>query len=1088
MKTKNFSVVEWDKWKSQVRNFYKNYLIPSCRDVSPVFIQKPMDNRPYISVDIFGKQIVGLLDSGANVSVVGEKGIKLLEKLNISVLPSKLRNVFTVDGTERSIQGVVDLPINIHDTVQIIPALVVPSLPLFFIFGSDFCNLFKIRIDFKNNVWDIHSDCSHSKIKTSSNSENFLNNFDLFCLDELSLVQRDQMKEVIDTFQEVSSENKLGRTNKIIMNIDTGNAKPFKERQYNMSPFMLKIMNEELNEMLKLGVVETSHSPWNSPVLLVKKASGEFRFCFDGRKLNEVTKHDSYPLPRIDRILNLLRDAKFISSIDLRKSFWQIPLDESSKEKTAFSVPGRGLFHFNVVPFGLVNAAQTQQRLVDSLFGPKFEPHIFTYLDDIIVTSSTFEEHCSLLYEIIKILKEANLTVNLSKCHFFKTSLKYLGFVVDRQGLRTDPDKVSVMVNYPRPSTSTEIKRFIGMCSWYRRFIKDFSTLMAPINCLLKGKKKKQSIQWTQEADSAFVKIKNALVSAPILTSPDFARQFTIQCDASDTGIGGILTQEIDGQERVIAYASRSLSRAERTYTVTERELLSLIFLLEKFRPYVEGTVFRVITDHSSLLWINRLKDPCGRLARWSVKLRQHNFTIIHRKGAQNVVPDFLSRIPGETSSDTQVDIPNEVFLVDIAPIETDKWYISQRTNIIQNPSSYPQWKVENDLIYKLIPSKLFIKSNDVEWKLVVPKSQRSSVLSESHNPPVCAHFGFYKTLKRIQQQYYWPKMRHDILKFVRSCKICQSQKHSNTYQLGLMGAEKSVKYPFQVIAVDIMGPFPRSPRGFAYLLVVADFFTKYTLLCPMRSATAVNIVRFLENQVFLVHGVPQFIICDNGQQFAGKTFKKLVDTYEVQKIWFTPRYSAQCNFVERNNKTIGQAIRCYVDEHRNWDAELSKIQQAINTAFHEVHNYSPAFLNFGRHIPLSGKYYGKVTSTSEFELNPGDRKYFADSKSGISAIYDEVCERLHNAYLRNSKSYNLRRKDFQFQVGDKVWKKNKVLSEAVSKFSAKLAPKYVLTIIRKKISRLVYSLVNMDGTPAGEWHIKDLKPYFGSNSDVSVG
>lgn len=1084
MKNKYFSIKEWDMWKGYVRDFYKTYLFPKSQ-VAPVFIRKPMDNRPYISVEIFDRQIAGLLDSGANVSVVGKKGIELLERLNISILPSQLKNIFTVDGTERSIQGVVDLPIKIGNTVQIISALVVPSLPLFFIFGSDFCNLFKIRIDFKNNVWDIQSDFSKSKIVTSVDSQNSLNNFYLYCLEELTFMQRNQMKEVIDSFQEVSSETRLGRTDKIIMNIDTGNAKPFKERQYNMSPYMLKIMNKELDEMLKLGVVEPSHSPWNSPVLLVKKATGEYRFCFDGRRLNEITKHDSYPLPRIDRILNLLRDAKFISSIDLRKSFWQIPLDDSSKEKTAFSVPGRGLFHFNTVPFGLVNAAQTQQRLVDALFGPRFEPHIFTYLDDIIVTSSTFEEHCSLLYEIIKVLKDANLTVNLNKCHFFKTSIKYLGFVVDRQGLRTDPDKVSVIVNYPRPVTSTDIKRFIGLCSWFRRFIKDFSTLMAPINCLLKGKKKRQPIQWTAEAESAFVKVKNALVSAPILTSPDFDKQFTIQCDASDVGVGGVLTQEIDGQERVIAYASRSLSRAERNYSVTERELLSLIFLLEKFRPYVEGTVFKVITDHSSLLWINRLKDPCGRLARWSVRLRQHNFTIVHRKGAQNVVPDFLSRIP---SVDPESESSNEVCLVDIEPVETDKWYISHRDNVLQHPSSYPQWKVENGLIYKLIPSKLFISSNNVEWKLVVPKSQRLLVMRESHNPPVCAHFGFYKTLSRIQQHYYWPRMRHDVLKFVRSCKVCQSQKLSNTYQLGLMGAEKSVKYPFQVIAVDIMGPFPRSPRGFAYLLVVADFFTKYTLLCPLRSATAGNIVKFVESSVFLIHGVPQIVICDNAQVFAGKTFKKLIDTYEVQKIWFTPRYSAQCNFVERNNKTIGQAIRCYIDEHKNWDVELAKIQQAINTAYHEVHNYSPAFLNFGRHIPLSGKYYGKVTSTSNFELCPGDRKYFAESQSGISVIYDEVCEKLHKAYLRNSKSYNLRKRDFQFNIGDKVWKRNKVLSEAVSKFSAKLAPKYILCIIKKKISRLVYSLENMDGTFAGEWHIKDLKPYYGSNSDLSIG
>lgn len=302
------------------------------------------------------------------------------------------------------------------------------------------------------------------------------------------------------------------------------------------------------------------------------------------------------------------------------------------------------------------------------------------------------------------------------------------------------------------------------------------------------------------------------------------------------------------------------------------------------------------------------------------------------------------------------------------------------------------------------------------------------------------------------------------------------------------MGKEKQVQFPFQIIAVDIMGPFPRSPKGFKHLLVVADWFSKYTVLCPMREATANCIVKFLEHQVFLVYGVPQFIICDNGQQFAGKTFKKLVDLYQVQKIWFSPRYAAQCNFVERNNKTIGQAIRSYLTEHKNWDSELSKIQFAINTSVHEVHNFSPSFLNFARHIPASGKFYGDILNTKNLELAPGNRDKYVESISGLKDVYVQVKTKLHNAYLRNSKSYNLRKRDIVFNVGDWVWRRNRVLSDASAKFSAKLAPKYILSKVRKRISRLVYLLENENGTIAGEYHIKDFKPHFGSNSDESFG
>lgn len=1077
-----FDFKEWNNWKQTVKSFYRN------ESLLPLFINKSHDNRPYILVQIFDIDIVALLDSGANLSVVGRKGLEILHHLGLKVHSSSLQQIATADGTKQSVEGIVDLPISINNRLHILPAAVVPTLPHAFIFGSDFCRNFEISINFKDCTWDINSKFSNSSVNVVGSDE--LSEITVGCEEEFSPSERLQAQEIVDSFNIVSSDERLGRTNKIAMSIDTGDAKPIKQKQYNMSPYMLKILNQELDEMIKLGVVEPSESSWSSPVLLVKKSSGEHRFCFDGRGLNKVTKHDSYPLPDVNRIMSYAGGARYVSTIDLRKAFWQIPLDPESREKTAFSVPGRGLFQFTVVPFGLCNSAQRQQRLVDKLFGPKYEPFIFCYLDDIVIISSTFTEHCRLLKEVQQILSDANLTINLSKCKFFHSSITYLGFVIDRQGIRTDPEKISAMVNYPRPKTATEVKRFVGLCSWYRRFINNFSGLMSPINALLKGRRKKQPIEWTNKAEDAFIKIKNALVSAPILCPPDFRMNFTIQTDASDVAIGGILTQEKDGEDRIIAYASRSLSRNEVNYSILERELLAIIFCIEKFRGYVEGTKFKVLTDHASLTWLNQLKSTSGRLARWQVKLQQYSFDLMYKKGSSNIVPDFLSRtpptgedVPSVRSDDSQFD----VLFLNIDPTDSDKWYLNLRNKVETNPELYPQFKVEDNVLFKFLPSKSPLNTNDLDWKYVVPKSQRLQIIKDSHDPPHCAHFGFYKTLRRLQQYYYFPKMRCDVLKFVKSCKICQSQKLSNSTRLGLMGSQKPANFPFQIIAVDIMGPFPRSPRGFCYLLVVADFFSKYTILCPMRDATANNVVKFLEHQIFLVYGVPQFVICDNGPQFAGKTFKKLAQTYKVQKIWYTPRYAAQCNFVERNNKTIGQAIRCYLNEHKDWDRELSKIQFAINSAIHEVHNYAPSYLVFARHIPESGDFYGKIKSTDGIELCPTNRDEYINNFSNLSEVFTEVKEKLHKAYLRNSKSYNLRKRDFVFNVGDKVWRRNRVLSDAVTKFSAKLAPKYILCTVKRKVSKLVYLLENEDGTLAGEYHIKDLKPHFGSNSDISV-
>jgi RNase H-like domain found in reverse transcriptase/Reverse transcriptase (RNA-dependent DNA polymerase)/Integrase zinc binding domain/Integrase core domain len=1072
----HFDKDDWKKWLVKVSNFYKQDFV----HVSPLFLNKHLDNRPYVKLKLFDQDIVALFDSGATTSVVGSLGLKILDRCHIKIKDCTLKNICTADGTPKIVKGVVDLPIFINDHCQIITALVVPSLPHSFIFGCNFAKQFELLVDFKENSWQIQSNISKTNISVVDRNNEFENYSKLCSIDDLSVSQRNIAQKVIDSFNEICSKDRLGRTNKITLSIDTGEEKPFRKRPFVMSPYMSNILNNELDDMLKLGVVERSQSPWCSPVLLVKKSNGEYRFCFDGRPLNEITRHDCYPLPNIERILNSLRDAKYISSIDLRKAFWQIPLDEASKEKTAFSIVGRGQFQWVTMPYGLRNAAQAQQRLVDAIFGPTYEPKIFSYIDDIIITGSTFEEHVQLLQLVKDKLKEANLTINLEKCKFFKTSLKFLGYIVGSNSLRTDPEKVSSMLNYPRPRTATEIKRFVGLCSWYRRFLKDFSTLLSPITDLLKGKKKSQTITWTDDAENSFLKIKELLVSAPILTQPDFSKEFSVQSDASNTGLGAVLSQVIDGEERVIAYASRSLSRTERNYSSVERELLGILFAIEKFRPYVEGTKFKVITDCYSLLWLNNLKNPSGRLARWSVRLRQHNFDLIHRKGANNVVPDALSRIP-----DSVIEIAS--FNIDIDRI--DPWYDQLRSKILDDPNKYPQWKVENDFILKYIPSHLPVNNNIIDWKYLVPKPQRIEIIKSCHDLAISSHLGFYKTLNRVQERFYWPKMRRDIVKYVRNCNVCESQKFPNSKQMGLMGREKICRVPFQIIGLDLIGPLPLSKNGNRYILVISDWFSKYSLLFPLRDATSKHIEKHLENDLFLVFGVPEIVICDNGPQFVGKAFRDLCRAYEVKKIWHNAVYSPQVNFVERNNRTIETALRCFVGSHREWDKEIFKIQQALNTARHEVTGFSPAFLVFGRHIPLSGNYFSQNPIENDLEITPGDRTQYAVGLKDIKDVFCKVRERLHIAYGRNMKSYNLRKRDAEFNVGDKVWRLNKVLSNAANRFSAKLAPRYILSEVSKKFSKLVYELIDSNGNKAGKWHIKDLKPYRGSDngSDLSA-
>ena len=703
-------------------------------------------------------------------------------------------------------------------------------------------------------------------------------------------------------------------------------------------------------------------------------------------------------------------------------------------------------------------------RLIDLVIGPALEPYVFYYLDDIIVCTPDFQTHCDILKKLFFRLKNANLTINLEKCQFCRPSLKFLGYVVDENGLRTNPEKISALLEYPVPKNSTQICRLIGMVGYYRRFLKDFSSLCSPISDLLKGRKKGQPITWTVEADEGFKKIKVALTTAPVLASPNYTRPFILMCDASDTGVGSVLYQEEDGVEHPVAYASRTLNKCQKKYTTTEKELLAVLFGIEKFRYYLEGTHFTVHTDHSSLVWLNNMKNPSARIARWIVKLSQYSFDIVHRKGSCNTVADALS-----WSLET-------VSVLNLTTLKLDRWYNNMLKNVQEYPEKYPSFKVEGTVLYKHIFSKLELDGNITNWKIVVPKAHRSDIVKKYHDPETSGHFGLSKTLSRILDLYYWPNMRKNVYRYIRKCNICAASKTSKLPQAGLMGKYRDINFPFQLISADLIGPYPRSVNGNQYVLVVVDWFTKFVLVHPMARAT--TIVKFIENQVFLTYGVCQIFSCDNGTQFTSKEFKNLMKKYNVQKVFCNAKYHPQINHTERVNQTLITAIRSYIHEnHKTCDQSIFQVAQAIRLASHDITGFSPSFLKFGRIVPVDGSFYGLIAENSDNKIVISDKVHNPKTLQEMPKIYEDVRKKLHNAYNKSKQRYDLRKRDVRYHVGDLVWKKNFVLSKAADNFAAKLAPKFVPCIISKVCSNLVYGLKDRDGNDLGNWHVSDIKP-----------
>lgn len=816
-----------------------------------------------------------------------------------------------------------------------------------------------------------------------------------------------------------------------------------------------------------MGIVEPSNSPWSSPILLVKKKDGKYRFCVDFRKLNAVTVKDSYPIPYVSDTLDKLCNAKYLSSLDIKSAYWQVPMADDSKQYTAFTVPNRGLFQFRRMPFGLHNAPATWQRLMEKVIGHDLEPHVFVYLDDIVITSQTFEQHLSVLEEVLRRLGEACISVSWEKCQFCRPSMKYLGYVVDRNGLHVDPDKVRAMLEMPPPTNLTEVRRIVGTFSWYRRFIPDFSAKIVPITALLKRNAK---FAWTEDCDKSFRLIKDHLVSAPILSCPDYSLPFVVQTDASGYGLGACLTQpHLDG-DRVIAYLSRSLTPQEQKFSTTSRECLAVVWAIEKLRPYLDSVPFTVVTDHYSLLWLQTLKDPTGRLARWAVRLQQFDFKIVHRKGKDHVVPDALSR-----------SVPAVEEIVEICEFGTevigrDKWYSEMLNKVMKDPKRYAAWRENNGHLWKHVPSmypELTLPSDS--WKLVVPKGERRSLILKAHEPSTSGHCGVFKTFKRLTEQYYWPKMRSDVANVIRRCKICAQYKVSQAPPVDKMVSHPVASRPFEMLCVDTMGVFPRSKHGNRHLLVVTDYLTKFTLMFPLRTATSASVSSKMEKEVFLMFGVPRVVICDNGAAFRGKEFQKLLGKFKT-KVKFTAHYNPRANPTERVNRVIKTMMAMYIsDDHRAWDERLAEIGCALRTSTHEVTGLTPYFMNFGRNMILSGEDYAHKDLLG---LEDGTQVGSCSRNEHFRAMYADIKDRLEIAGQKGGDRYNLRRRHVEYLPNQAVWRRNYTLSDAAMYYTKKLAPKYIGPFfIKKKISPWTYELRDEAGNSRGVWQAKDLKP-----------
>ena len=610
----------------------------------------------FVTADIKGQAVNILIDTGATITILSTRIFRELRQNDTELLRDTNVQLKQADGTPITVLGSVTLQMKMGQSVHS-TEFIVAEIQNDGILGMDVLLNAGSTIDCDNLKLSFHGETLQcTDIKGNAFTTNQI---EVDTVPEVpghlqDLLQRakssvnddahPKISKLLSDYEDVFSkgDHDIGKTDRVKHSIHTTCPAPIRQCPRRPAIGERDEIDKQVKDMLDRGIITPSTSPWASPVVLANKKDGTKRFCIDYRKLNNFTVKDSFPLPRIDESIDSLSGAKYFCTLDLASGYWQVPLDDDAKLKSAFVVPG-GLYQFEVMPFGLCNAPSTFERLMESILAGLQWKILVIYLDDIIVYGSTVDETLDRLEIVLQRLRSAKLKLKPKKCHLFQTQVLYLGHVVSENGVHTDPEKTEKVNNWPQPKTPTEVRSFLGLASYYRRYIEGFSSIAKPLTALTE---KDRNFNWTPECEEAFRLLKHKLVTAPILAYPQISEPFILDTDASNYAIGAVLSQNQDGDERVIAYASRTLSKPEQNYCVTRRELLAIVNFLKHFRHYLYGQEVLVRTDHGALRWLLNFKNPEGQIARWLEVITQYRLTIKHRPGRVHSNADGLSRRP----------------------------------------------------------------------------------------------------------------------------------------------------------------------------------------------------------------------------------------------------------------------------------------------------------------------------------------------------------------------------------------------------------------------------------------------------------